>query len=75
MQFSEEPEKPKGRLLRLKRGYNPNSSSVGSQLPFFLAVAVGSGVVSLITLSILTAYDKHIRKESKKRPEDDERTG
>ncbi len=63
--------KRKGRILRLKRGYNPNSSSVGSQLPYFLAFAVGSGVISLITMNVLAVYDKHIRNADDKKESDE----
>lgn len=52
----------KGRVLRVKTGYNPNSSSVGSQIPAFLAFAAGSGAFIVIALHILNAVRKHIRK-------------
>ncbi len=55
-------DKHKGRILRLKKGYNPNSSSVGSQIPYFMTFTLSSGIVSIIILNILNVYDRHIRK-------------
>ena len=49
------PKNKKGRILRIKKGYNPNSSSMGSIvfiLPAtLLAVTAGFGVISGIILS------------------------
>ncbi|HOZ46076.1 MAG TPA: hypothetical protein PLO37_10290 [Candidatus Hydrogenedentes bacterium] len=42
-----------GRVLRCKEGYNPNSSSIGSQIPTFLAFAAGSGALSIFVLHLL----------------------
>jgi hypothetical protein len=50
-----------GRILRVKLGYNPNSSSVGSNIPAFLAFAAGSGAVSVFVLCLLAAADKRLR--------------
>ena len=56
-------ENRKGKILRVKQGYNPNSSSMGSMvfaLPAaLLAVTVGFGAVSSI---ILSAFLKGPRK-------------
>jgi hypothetical protein len=56
----------KGRILRVKQGYNPNSSSMGSivyTLPAaLLAVTVGFGAVSSI---ILSAFLKNTDKKAK----------
>jgi hypothetical protein len=52
----------KGRILRVKTGYNPNSSSVGSQIPAFLAFAAGSGVFTIIALHTLNVISRYIRK-------------
>ncbi len=62
--------KPKGRILSVKRGYNPNSSSVGSEVPLFLSFALGSGAFSIIILTILNAADRHIRKAGKDEKKD-----
>jgi hypothetical protein len=55
----------KGRILRVKQGYNPNSSSMGSivyTLPAaLLAVTVGFGAVSSI---ILSAFLKDTKKKT-----------
>jgi len=58
-------EHNKGRILRVKTGYNPNSSSVGSHIPAFLAFAFGSGIFTVITLNILNAVAGCIRKNKK----------
>ncbi|MHC4526963.1 MAG: hypothetical protein ACYS29_03725 [Planctomycetota bacterium] len=62
--------KSRGRVLRVKQGYNPNSSSVGSQIPAFLAFAAGSGVFTVIAVNILNAFAKRIKK-SRERPDSD----
>jgi hypothetical protein len=53
----------KGKVLRVKEGYNPNSSSVGSQIPSFFAFAVGSGVFTVIALQILNIVGTYIRNK------------
>lgn len=55
-------KQPAGRVLRVKMGYNPNSSSVGSHIPAFLAFAVGSGAINVIALQILGGISRRIRK-------------
>lgn len=52
-----------GRILRVKTGYNPNSSSVGSHVPVFLAFATGSGALTVIILQILNKVKKHIHNQ------------
>jgi hypothetical protein len=60
-------KKKKGKILRVKMGYNPNSSSMGSIvfiLPAsLLAITVGFGVVSGI---IMSAFMKKSGKKEKK---------
>lgn len=51
-----------GKILRVKTGYNPNSSSVGSQIPAFLFSAVGTGIFAVIALQILNAIRGYIRR-------------
>jgi len=53
----------KGSILRLKTGYNPNSSSVGSQIPAFLAFAAGSGFFTIMVLHMMNYYDRKIRNK------------
>jgi hypothetical protein len=55
----------KGRILRVKTGYNPNSSSVGSLIPAFLAFAAGAAALTVLAMNSLNAVDKHIRKKKK----------
>jgi hypothetical protein len=61
--MAEYGNKPKGRVLRVKTGYNPNSSSVGSQIPTFFFFAVASGVCTVIALQVLKMIGIHIRKK------------
>ena len=45
----------KGKILRVKTGYNPNSSSMGSLIPTFL---FASGVAGMLTVFITTMFQK-----------------
>ena len=55
---------PKGKILRVKHGYNPNSSSMGSiifAMPVaLLGISIGFGAVSGI---IAAAFMKHSEKK------------
>jgi Na+/melibiose symporter-like transporter len=58
----------KGKILRVKMGYNPNSSSMGSMvfiLPAaLLAITAGFGVISGIIMSVfLKKSDKKAKEE------------
>ena len=53
----------RGRVLRVKDGYNPNSSSVGSTLPTYLAFAVGSGALTVLILNLLDGAGRLLRKQ------------
>ena len=55
----------KGQILRVKTGYNPNSSSVGSLIPTFLAFATGAAALTVLAMNSLNAVDKHIREKKK----------
>ena len=57
-----EKNEREGQILRVKQGYNPNSSSVGSHIPVFLAFAAGAGVISVFVTNILGAVSRKIRK-------------
>jgi len=57
--------KHKGRILRVKTGYNPNSSSVGSLIPAFLALSAGAGAFSIFAMNCLNVIDKHIREKKR----------
>lgn len=50
----------RGRVLRVKTGYNPNSSSVGSNVPEFLFFALGSGFLVAFALNLLDAVNKRV---------------
>jgi hypothetical protein len=54
--LSSPDNKSKGRILRVKHGYNPNSSSAGSVIVFALPVAIfgvtlGFGAISSLIMS------------------------
>ncbi|MDD5135157.1 MAG: hypothetical protein PHP01_07085 [Phycisphaerae bacterium] len=52
-----------GKILRVKNGYNPNSSSMGSQIPTFLFFAAGTGAFGIMAAQILNAVRGHIEKK------------
>jgi len=61
-------KKEKGRILRVKLGYNPNSSSMGSMIFVFpaalLAVTAGFGVISGIIMSVFIKSDKKVKNDA-----------
>ena len=59
---------PMGRVLRVKDGYNPNSSSVGSAIPTYLVFAAGSGALTVLVLQILSVAEGVLRKRKGERP-------
>ena len=58
-------QRNRGRILRVKLGYNPNSSSVGSLIPAFLAFATGAAALTVLAANGFNAIDKHIREKQK----------
>jgi hypothetical protein len=58
--------KQKERILRVKKGYNPNSSSIGSDILAFLAFAGGAGVFSVILANTRDSIKKIINKNKDK---------
>lgn len=46
-------EMPRGRILKLKLGFNPNSSSVGTTVVVFLWTLVASGAVLSFASAVL----------------------
>jgi hypothetical protein len=44
---------PRGRVLKLKLGFNPNSSSVGTTVVVFLWTLVASGAVTAFATAVL----------------------
>jgi hypothetical protein len=55
-----------GRILKVKSGFNPNSSSVGSEIPVFLLFSATSGAVAVVLMNTLAFFDRHIRKKRPK---------
>ena len=56
-------------MLRVKVGYNPNSSSVGSAIPLYLGFAAGTGALTVLILNLHSAVGDLLR--SKKSAADD----
>jgi hypothetical protein len=52
----------RARVLRVKLGYNPNSSSVGSEIPKFLAFALAAGVTATLWLHLRGRVGRLIRE-------------
>ena len=67
-----EPSRLAGRVLRVKGGYNPNSSSIGSSIPMYLMVAASSGALTVVLLNALGVVGKLLRKQSAADPPKDE---
>ena len=57
-----------GRVLRVKDGYNPNSSSIGTAIPSYLVFAAASGAVTLLLLNLESAVGSLLRKKGRKPP-------
>ena len=60
-QSSKSLGEPRGRVLRLKSGYNPNSSSIGSDIPTFLAFASSAGALTTVLTHLLSEAGEKIR--------------
>ena len=65
----DELKNSKGRILRVKMGYNPNSSSIGSIvfiLPAtLLAVTAGFGIVSGVIMSVfIKKSDRKVQNDT-----------
>ena len=52
-------------IIKVKKGYNPNSSSIGSDIVTFLSFAAGSGMVTAFLFNLFNPIDKTIKKELK----------
>jgi hypothetical protein len=53
---------PAGRVLRVKLGTNPNSSSVGSALPTYLVFVAASGALTAMLLHLTSAVGALLRR-------------
>lgn len=49
-----------GLVLKLKKGYNPNSSSVGSQIPNIIYLSASAGVISVFISAYFSEFKKNI---------------
>ena len=57
----QETARPRGKILRIKRGTNPNSSSVGSDIPTFFAMAAGVGGISALLTHLFDIIHERIK--------------
>jgi hypothetical protein len=64
--MSSNETKQNGRILKVKKGYNPNSSSIGSDIMAFLILAGGAGTFSVILANTLDSIKKIIHKNKDK---------
>lgn len=55
----------KGKILKVKIGYNPNSSSVGSAIPAYIVTTAAVGAVSVLISNIIASARKNIKKKMK----------
>lgn len=60
----ERSKTPSGRILKIKVGYNPNSSSIGSAIPYFLGFSAGAGALSFVGLHALQALSDRLKSKS-----------
>jgi hypothetical protein len=51
-----------GKILRVKTGYNPNSSSIGTHIPAFLFSAIASGTLAIIAMQTINMIEIVIKK-------------
>ena len=58
---------PKGKVLKLKLGFNPNSSSVGTTVVVFLWSLVASGAVLALAAAVFSYRFRHRRASSSPR--------
>ena len=57
--------KKKGKILRVKQGYNPNSSSLGSIIPEFLFLSGLAGTLTVFLTALFRKTDRQIREKVK----------
>ena len=57
----------KGKVLKFKTGYNPNSSSVGSQIPLFFAFISIAGVCTVLLLHSINKIKKILTNKNKQK--------
>jgi hypothetical protein len=60
------PRKLRGRVLKLKLGFNPNSSSVGTTVVVFLWTLVASGAVLTLASAVLNERCRGWRERTRR---------
>ncbi len=68
-------EENSGRILRVKSGYNPNSSSIGSDISTFLIAAAGACATAVVVVNILSAARQRILDERNQKKVDQHGAG
>lgn len=61
-----------GRVLRIKRGYNPNSSSIGSDIPIFLFSTTALVLITAIATQVHTIITSHFKQNQSKKATDEQ---
>jgi hypothetical protein len=51
---------PEGKILKIKEGYNPNSSSVGSQIPNLFYLISSAGAITIFLIHYFHKYKERI---------------
>ena len=67
-----DPNNAGGRILRIKRGYNPNSSSVGSDIPTFLFSTSALVLVTAIATQVHAIITGHFKATRSKKTTDEQ---
>jgi hypothetical protein len=52
-------------VLRVKQGYNPNSSSIGSAIPTFLGLAAAAGGLGAVLLHLTDSVASLVRRDAR----------
>jgi len=55
--------KKQGKILKVKSGYNPNSSSVGSIIPLFIYLFGIAGTITVFVTNLFQKTDREIARQ------------
>lgn len=60
--------RPKGRILQIRYGYNPNSSSLGADLQVLVWGAAAATIMTVYLSAMMRAYRRYRRTQSDSSP-------
>jgi hypothetical protein len=66
-------DRTRGRVLRVKHGYNPNSSSIGSSITTFILLSAAAGGLTVLLTNLTDSVGALIRRRSRQRDGGDTR--